>query len=84
LSLAILANALILAFFTCCVVSAILQVLAWARHARDGVAISLAALWRPEGYFDETGLRQIRLARRLLILGGTAYLAYGLLILASS
>lgn len=70
---------LVFSFVTCCVLSAALQVLAWSRHAREGVPVSLRALWRPEGYFDEIGLRQIRLARLLLSVGGVAYLSYGLL-----
>lgn len=81
--LAVLASALVFCFVICCVVSAALQILAWTRHAREGVAVSLKALWRPEGYFDEIGLRQILLARRLLTVGGWAYLTYGLLIVVS-
>lgn len=81
--LAVLASSLVFCFVICCVVSAALQILAWTRHAREGVAVSLRALWKPEGYFDEIGLRQILLARRLLTVGGWAYLTYGLLILVS-
>lgn len=83
-AMAVLANALVLCFVICCVVSAALQILAWSRHAREGVPVSLKALWKPEGYFDEIGLRQILVARRLLTLGGWAYLTYGLLILVSN
>ena len=82
--LALLANGLVFCFVICCVVSAALQIMAWSRHARQGVPVSLKALWRPEGYFDEIGLRQILLARRLLTVGGWAYLTYGLLLLASN
>jgi len=81
---ALLASTLVSSFVICCVVSAVLQILAWSRHAREGVPVSLRALWKPEGHFDEIGLRQIVLARRLLTLGGWAYLTYGLLILASN
>ena len=66
-------------FIVCCVVSAALQIFAWSRHSRGLAAPSLKALWRPEGYFDEIGLRQIRLARLLLIVGVVAYLSSGLL-----
>jgi hypothetical protein len=76
---AIVANALLFAFVICCVVSAALQILAWSRHAREGVPVSLRALWKPEGHFDEIGLRQIHLARRLLLVGGVAYLSFGAL-----
>ncbi len=78
---AVLASTLVFCFVTCCLVSAALQVLAWSRHAREGVPVSLKALWRPEKYFDEIGLRQVLLARQLLTVGGWAYLTYGLLIL---
>lgn len=80
----ILATALLFSFIICCVASAVLQVMAWSRHAREGVNVSVRALWRPEGYFDEIGLRQMRLARRLLALGGWAYLTYGLFLVGSS
>jgi hypothetical protein len=81
MTVALIGNALVFSFIICCVVSAALQILAWSRHAREGVPVSLRALWRPEGYFDEIGLHQIRLARRLLTVGGCAYLAYGVLLL---
>lgn len=82
MTLAIIGNALVFAFVTCCIVSAILQILAWSRHAREGVTVNLKALWHPEGHFDEVGLHQMRLARRLLLLGGFAYLAFGGLLVA--
>jgi hypothetical protein len=44
------------------------------------VVPSLRALWRPDGYLDEGGVRQIRIARSLLIIGVVAYLSYGLLV----
>ena len=80
----VLASALVFSFVICCLVSAVLQILAWARHAREGVPVSLRALWRPEGYFDEIGLHQIQLARRLLTVGGIAYLSYGFLIVVTT
>jgi hypothetical protein len=80
MSLALLANTLVFSFIVCCVVSAALQILAWSRHSKRGAPVTVRALWKPEGYFDEVGLHQIRLARRLLMVGGFAYLAYGALI----
>jgi hypothetical protein len=82
--LSLLATTLVFSFVICCLVSALLQVVAWTRHARDGVPVSLRALWRPEGYFDEIGLHQIRLARRLLTIGGVAYLSYGFLVVVTT
>jgi hypothetical protein len=76
---ALVASTLLFAFIMCCVVSAALQILAWSRHARKGAPVSLRALWKPEGYFDPVGLRQIQLARRLLVMGGIAYVAFGAL-----
>ena len=81
---ALLSTALLFSFVICCVVSAALQIFAWSRHAREGVTVTVRALWRPEGYFDEVGLQQMRLARRLLAVGGWAYLTYGLVLLVSS
>lgn len=80
----LLGGALVFAFVVCCVASAVLQIIAWSRHARAGVPVSLRALWRPEGHFDEVGLRRIHLARRLLMAGGFAYLTYGALLLAAT
>jgi hypothetical protein len=80
----LLVRAFVLSFVFCCVVSGILQLLAWTRHARAGVPVSVRALWRPEEYFDPVGLRQITLARRLLTIGGVAYLSYGVLVVAAS
>jgi hypothetical protein len=80
----LLATALLFSFIICCVVSAALQIIAWSRHAREGVQVSVKALWKPEGYFDEIGLHQMRLARRLLALGGWAYLTYGLVLVVTS
>lgn len=84
MTLPILGNALVLSFIMCCLVSAVLQILAWTRHSLEGVPITVKALWAPEGYFDGVGLRQIRLARTMLKIGGLAYLAYGALIILTS
>jgi hypothetical protein len=83
-ALNLLVVAFIFAFILCCIVSGILQLLAWTRHARPGVPISLRALWRPDEYFDPVGLRQIALARRLLAIGGVAYLSYGVLVVVAN
>ena len=80
----LLVTAFVLSFVFCCIVSGILQLLAWTRHARAGVPVSLRALWRPEEYFDPIGLRQIALARRLLTIGGVAYLSYGVLVVVAN
>mgnify|MGYP003575490678 FL=1 len=74
---------LVLTFIACCVTSAMLQIVAWTRHAREGVPVSLRALWQPEEHFDEIGIRQITLARTLLTIGGVAYLSFGVLSLAA-
>jgi hypothetical protein len=76
-----LSTLLFTTFVVCCTVSAVLQILAWSRHSLEGARVSLRGLWRPEGYFDAVGVRQIRLARVLLAVGGVAYLSLGLLIL---
>jgi hypothetical protein len=75
----VLAAVLLYAFVMCCVVSAALQIVAWSRHGREDAPVSVRALWRPEGHFDEVGLRQIRIARLLLNTGIVAYLGFGLL-----
>lgn len=82
--LTVVSTALVLSFVFCCVLSGILQVFAWSRHAREGVVPSLRALRDPEPYFDEVGARQIGIARRLLLVGGVAYLSYGFLIVVSN
>ena len=82
--LMVLGNALLLSFIICCVVSAALQVMAWSRHAKGGVPITVKALWRPDGFFDEVGMHQIRIARRLLTIGILAYIAYGSTIVIAS
>ncbi len=81
--LPLLTSALFFSFVLCCLVSAVLQILAWSRHAREDAPVSLRALWKPEGYFDEIGRRQIELARRLLTVGGMAYLLFGALLVVA-
>lgn len=84
MTLAIFGNALVFCFVICCIVSALLQVIAWTRHALPGAGVNLRALWRPDGYFDDIGLHQMRLARRLLLLGGAAYVAFGGVLIAGT
>jgi hypothetical protein len=79
--LQVAAVALLLSFFGCCVASAILQFLAWNRHARPGEGPTLRGLWRPEAFLDPVGARQMRLARRLLFMGAMAYLSHGVVML---
>ncbi|HEU4885200.1 MAG TPA: hypothetical protein VFT45_23260 [Longimicrobium sp.] len=69
---------MLLGFFACCVASALLQLLAW-RHVRPGQGPTVVGVWKPENYFDEIGLRQMKLARWLLILGGVLFLSYAIL-----
>lgn len=76
----VIGYALLLSFILSCIFSGVMQVIAWSRHAKPGVVPSLRALWRPDGYLDEIGVRQIRIARSLLIVGVVAYLSYGLLV----
>ncbi|MDQ3555204.1 MAG: hypothetical protein M3409_00285 [Gemmatimonadota bacterium] len=74
-------DGLVLTFVACCVVSAALQIVAWSRHALPGVSVSLRSFQEPERFFDRIGVYQIRLARRLLTVGGVAYLSFGVLLL---
>jgi len=74
---------LFFSFIACCVTSALLQVIAWTRHKREGVPINPGALWKPEGFFDPVGLYQMKIARRALIIGAVMYLSYGLIMLLS-
>jgi hypothetical protein len=69
---------MLLGFFACCVASALLQLLAW-RHVRPGQGPTVVGVWKPENYFDDVGLRQMKLARWLLILGGVLFVSYGVL-----
>lgn len=80
--LALASTGFLLAFVACCVASGMLQLAAW-RHTREGVGFSPKALLHPEAYFDEIGLRQMTLSKRLLTLGGVAYLGFGALSLFS-
>jgi hypothetical protein len=80
----LLAAALVYCFILCCALSGILQVLAWSRHAQEGAPVTLRALREPDGYFDSIGVRQVLLSRRLLLVGGVAYLTYGVLIVLAT
>lgn len=77
----VVGTALLLSFVFCCAASGFLQIRAWGRHARPGTPVSLRALREPAEFFDSIGLRQMQLARRLLLVGGVAYVSYGLLLL---
>ncbi len=79
--LALAQQAFLLTFVACCAASGMLQAVAWMRHTREGVPVSPRALLEPEAYFDEVGLRQILLSRRLITLGGMAYLGFGAMLL---
>ena len=71
-------------FVACCVASALLQVIAWTRHKKEGVPINPGAVWKPEGSFAAIGLHQMRIAKRALIIGGVMYLSYGLLMIVTA
>ena len=79
--LQIAAVSLLLSFFACCVASAVLQFLAWNRHAQPGQGPTLRGLVKPEAFLDPVGARQMRLARRLLFVGAVAYLSHGVVML---
>jgi len=81
--LSLASTTLLFVFVGCCSASGMLQASAWMRHKREGAAVSVRALVEPEQYFDEIGLRQILLSRRLLTLGGVAYLGFGAISLFS-
>jgi hypothetical protein len=70
-------------FVACCVASALLQVVAWTRHKREGAQVNPGAVWKPEGSFDAVGLYQMRLAKRALIIGAVLYLSYGVLMIVA-
>jgi hypothetical protein len=76
----LLSAALLLGFFACCVASAVLQLLAWNRHARPGEAPTVRGVWRPEAFLDATGVRQMKLARRLLVVGAVAFVSHALVL----
>jgi hypothetical protein len=75
--LQVFAMTLLLSFMGCCIASALLQLIAHLRHSRGGGG-GFGAMWKPEGKFDDVGVFQMRLARRLLLVGAVAYLSYGL------
>jgi hypothetical protein len=76
----LLAAALLLSFFACCVASAVLQFVAWNRHVRPGEGPTVRGVWKPEAFFDATGARQMRLARWLLIVGGVAFVSHAVVL----
>ena len=76
------AAALLLSFFGCCVASAVLQMVAWGKHLRPGQGPTLRGIWDPDGYLDAIGVRQMNLARRLLIVGALAYVSHLLVLRA--
>ena len=76
-ALQVFAMTLLLSFMGCCIASALLQLIANLRHSRGGPG-GFGAMWKPEGKFDDVGVFQMRLARRLLMVGAVAYLSYGL------
>lgn len=82
--ISLFAGLLFVSFIGCCVASALLQVVAWTRHAKEGAQVTPGALWKPEGHFDDVGLFQMRLAKRALIIGGVIYLSYGVMMLVAS
>ena len=84
MTLELIGNALVSCFIICCLVSFVLQMIAWSRHARADQSANLRAFLKPEEYLDEIGVRQMRLARTLLMLGTCAYLAFGGVLVASS
>ena len=71
----IILSSMLLAFYGCFVASAVLQFLAW-RHVRADKGPTVRGVWKPDNYFDEVGLRQMRLARWLLIAGGVLFVSY--------
>ncbi|HET6228872.1 MAG TPA: hypothetical protein VFE05_02270 [Longimicrobiaceae bacterium] len=81
-ALGILLSSLLLTSMGCAIGSALLQILAWTRHSRPGAQASVASVWKPRPeQFDDTGLRQMLLARRLIIVTMAAYLSYGVVML---
>jgi hypothetical protein len=82
-ALDLLSSALLVCFVLTCVFSGVLQVFAWSRHAREAPS-SLRTFLRPEGCMDETGQRQMRVARALLAVGVVSYLSYGVLMVVST
>ncbi|HEX8693230.1 MAG TPA: hypothetical protein VF746_12460 [Longimicrobium sp.] len=78
---ALFGTLLFFSFVACCVASALLQVIAWTRHKKEGAPVNPGALWKPEGHFDDVGLFQMRLAKRALLIGGVMYLSYGVMML---
>ena len=82
-ALQLLSVMLFMSFVACCMASALLQLIASLRHS-SGKGLGFMAMWRPEGKFDEIGVYQMRLAKRLMLVGAVAYLSYGVLMMVMS
>jgi hypothetical protein len=78
-AIGVVAGMLVVASLAAATASTLLQLIAWTRHAREGVAVNPLAVWKPRDYFDGVGLRQMLLARRLLLVGAAGYLSVGVL-----
>jgi hypothetical protein len=76
----LLAAMLLLSFFACCVASALLQVVAWNRHVRPGEGPTVRGVWKPDAFLDPTGVRQMKLARWLLIIGAIAFVSHAIVL----
>lgn len=76
----LLAAALLLSFFACCVASAVLQFVAWNRHVRPGEGPTVRGVWKPEAFLDPTGARQMKLARWLLVVGAIAFVSHAVVL----
>ncbi|MBB4634932.1 hypothetical protein [Longimicrobium terrae] len=72
----VLASTLLLSFFGCCVASAFLQLAAWRHPADPAQGPTVAGVWKPEGRLNEIGIRQMKLARLMLILGGVSFVSF--------
>jgi hypothetical protein len=83
-ALPLLGTMLFVGFAVCCTASALLQAVAWWRHRLEGRVVNPGALWKPDGYFDPIGMQQMRLARRLILIGAVMYLSYGVLMLLAT
>ncbi len=80
LGVRLLAAGLLLSFFACCVASALLQVVAWNRHVRPGEGPTVRGVWKPDAFLDPTGVRQMKLARWLLIVGAVAFVSHAVVL----
>jgi hypothetical protein len=76
LGVRLVAAMLLLGFFACCVASALLQLVAWNRHGRAGEGPTVRGVWNPEAFLDPVGVRQMKLARWLLVVGGISFVSH--------